>query len=126
MCSIATLSGREVCDLGNGGEVEGSGVERCIVLGEVSMLLFVAQVVTGFGEVAAMRRFLGAALSTGCKGIGIDVVLSSFGASLRVLTKRSGACPNEEGATVILALEEGIDVVLSWSCGTARAEAELS
>ena len=54
VCSAETSLGEEVCNLGRAMEAEGSEWERRNVLGEVSKLLFVAQVVTGFGEAAAI------------------------------------------------------------------------
>lgn len=58
MCSTAEVSGGEVWALDLGAEVDakGSGVERCGILAEVSMLPCVAQVVTGFGKEAGIRR----------------------------------------------------------------------
>jgi len=52
VCSTARASGGEVeaFDSGGGVDAEGHGVERCIVLAEVSI------VVTRFGEVAGMGR----------------------------------------------------------------------
>ena len=51
VCSMAMSSDRVVCDLGRGVKAKDSRVERCIIPGEVSVLLCVASVVTV--EVAA-------------------------------------------------------------------------
>ena len=58
MCLTATVSGGEVeaFDLGVEVNVKGSGLDRYIVLAEVSMLPCVARLKPGFGEVVGIRR----------------------------------------------------------------------
>ena len=58
VCSTVVAPGGEfeALDLGAGGDAEDSGEERSVVLTGVSILPRVARAVTGFGEVAGIRR----------------------------------------------------------------------
>ena len=57
VCSMAMVSGGEAEGFDFGAEVnaEGPGVEKCIVLVEVPMLLCVAQVGPGYGDVVGIQ-----------------------------------------------------------------------
>ena len=113
----------EAFDLEVGGDAEGSGVDRPIVLGGMSMLPCIVRVVTRFGKEEGMRQLSGAVRT------GRVVLSSSGGVSVRLSSTRSGACADVEVACGLLAKKEETSTVLSSPCGAARTkvmEAESS
>ena len=83
---MATVFGGEVeaFDLGGGANAESLGAERSKMPAGASMPPPIARVLTGFGEVAGMRRLSVVVRSTGCKEIGTDISSLSGGASVRL------------------------------------------
>lgn len=78
--------------------------------------------VTGLGEVASVRRLSMVVWSTGCREIEENILLFRGSTSVRPSSTGSG-CGDEEGAYGLPEREDETCAVLSWSCGTAGAEA---
>ena len=89
-CSTATIFGGEIeaSDFG-GANAESLGVERSTVPAGASIRPSIAQVLTGFGEVAGMRGLSVVVRSTGCKEIGTDISLSGGGETVRLSLTQS-------------------------------------
>ena len=127
VCSTATVPVGEVdaFDMDGGVDTEGSGVSKCTVFGEASMLSCIAsvRVVTRMlDEVEGTRRLSGVAW------IGRERLLSSGGAVGMLSSTGKGACVDESTRSEPTREDEK-SAVLSWSCRvswTSVSEAETS